>query len=124
MIDVCVYYGGNGKKYVNGNAGFYGTSWGATGDIIAIQIDLRTMNLSFEVNGKNQGLVCPLKQKSYHFVLSMTDINDSICVMSEKIILKNSQRSANGFFVFLFFCFFVFGIKQHKTKYIKYQKCI
>ena len=86
-IDVFVYYGGNGYKFNKAKCEEYGVSYGKTGDIISIKMDLQNMLLFFIVNGNNQGIAAHLnKDKMYHFVLNMRNKNDSICVMSQQIV--------------------------------------
>ena len=62
----------------------YGTRWCTVG-IVECALDLEHMILSFNVDGKFQGIAYQLNaNKSYHFVLTLGDENDSVKVLSEK----------------------------------------
>ena len=128
-IEAFVYYGLYGLKY-NGNSKNYGIKWGTKGDIIECNLNCETMELSFIVNDKNQGIAYKLnKNKKYHFVWQTFNKNDSIDVVSEKIEYteKNNDNmnapfqskalfryvcvflANNRCFVFFWFFFWFFG---------------
>ena len=80
--------------------------WYSEGYMVQCEIDLKDMTLAFMVNGKTQGIAYHLnKYKYYHFVLFMTDKDDTICVQSENITVRRQTiaQIRNPSFVFFFF---------------------
>ena len=113
ITEVFIYGASNGKKCNHGKWEEYGVSCKQTGDMIECNFDLQNMTLSYMVNGKSQGIAFYLnKHKYYHFILWIANVNDSICVQSEKKIVKcdntlSTQIRNPGFCFFLFV--FVWG---------------
>ena len=114
ITEVFIYSAYSGKKCNHGKWKKYGVSWDKNGDMIECNLDLQNMTLSYMVNGKSQGIAFHLKKdKYYHFVLSMFTKEDSICVKSEKRIIKYDNaitqqiRNPGWLFVlcFEFLCF-------------------
>ena len=113
ITEVFIYGASNGKKCNHGKWEEYGVSCKQTGDMIECNFDLQNMTLSYMVNGKSQGIAFYLnKDKYYHFVLGMGHKDDSICVKSEKRIIKCdnaiTQIHNPGLFFCAFFVFFLF----------------
>ena len=119
ITEVFIYGAMYGQKCNHGKVEGYGVSWHKTGDMIECNLDLQNMTLSYMVNGKSQGIAFHLnKNKYYHFVLCMYSLNDSICVKSEKRIIKYDNtiapRIRNPGFLFFCFCFLFEHNKQNK----------
>ena len=105
-IDVFLYFGYNGSKCNAGKNEYYGVKWGGKGDIIECELNLETMEVSYIVNDKNQGITYILnKNKTYHFVFSFRCQNDSFSVISETMQNEKNQIIIPSF---VFFCFFIF----------------
>ena len=100
-----VYNGCTGNIFHNNVREEYGDKWGVKKDIIECVLNLQTMELSFIVNDKNQGTAFNLnKNKTYHFVFSFFNKNDSISVISETIEKTNKKKKIISFAHLLNIC--------------------
>ena len=107
IIAAFLYCGCNGNKHNDNVIGEkYGMPWGKNGDIVECVLNLKTMEVSYTVNDKKQGIAFILNnQKTYHFVLSFAFQKDSITVISETIETTPKNAKEISMPCFVNFCF-------------------